>query len=1345
MGDEDLKKKKKIQGGHKGYVTRMIEKIQSLLDHFEPDVVNQLKTYRIALEEKLKILGGLDDEILGLLKEDQIEEEIEETGNFRESIHEMIVKIDEVLLAEVENISDKSNSNSHSEISNSLGLRVKTKLPKLSLKKFHGEAMLFSPFWDSFVSAVDENQTLSDVEKFNYLNNLVEGTAAAAIRGLPLTADNYEAAKNILKKRFEQPRGSMNILKKRFGQPQIIINAHMESLVKIAAVTSDSNLKRLRELYDQVEAHVRALQALGVESGSYGKLLIPILMEKLPTNLRLIISRCIDKQEWDLDVILRAFDSEIEARERCELIGKNSSEPAITPVKSNFGRFVKGRSAPSTASALVTQSGEKSVSCTYCRQKHPSARCTTITDTRARRNLLKQQGRCFICLRRSHLARNCPSNSTCHNCSGKHHVSICDFVKSTTAHQEGGSAISADRSDRREDQERKSLTTVYVDSNTSVLLQTAVGEVSSVNQPHTGLTVRILFDSGSQRSYITERARNKLSLSAMRTEKLLIKTFGCENEQLKECDVVQFYVKGLGLDSSTVQMTAHVVPLICSPLKDQAVQLAQESYEHLVDLELADCPTIGGSSEVDILIGNDIYWCFFTGDLKRGEIGPVAMKTTLGWVLSGPLPQELSSESEVNLTTCHTLRLDTSNPCSIIANEKNRDPLVEEMKKFWELESIGVLSNEASVHDKFLDTIHKRDSRYEVSLPWKEHHPLLPDNYEVAVSRLNSVLKRLKKDPELLAEYNRIIEEQSSKGIISEVDPNAEITVGRLHYLPHHPVIRKDKQTTKVRIVYDASAKSTGPSLNECLYAGPSLISDISDVLMRFRYHRVALSADIEKAFLMVGVAEPDRDVLRFLWVDDPTSEAPKIVVKRFNRVVFGVTSSPFLLNGTLRHHVTNYESEDPQFVNEFLNSLYVDDFNGGKVNDSEAFELYSKAKCRMRDGGFNLRKWISNSQKLMQWIDQEEGVPITESGKLAEEDQTYATTYLGIKGNAAEERKVLGLNWDIIRDTFIIRFDWLVRFAKELPSTKRSILRVVAKLYDPLGFMSPLFTAVKILFQDLCKSKTDWDEPICDELNFKYTKWLFDLMKVHSISIDRCYFLNVRDQVTSLQIHGFGDSSETAYAAVVYLRIETMQGISTQLVMSKTRVAPLKRSTIPRLELLAALILARLVVRVKEALQPVAQVNEVFCWTDSMTTLHWIKGIDKEYKQFVQNRVTEIRQLIPIESWNHCPGYENPADLPSRGMSAEALQESQIWWHGPPWLLEGKDEWPNLTVVTEMPSDYYDEMRSCDKPKNKLIRSTGLVVESRITSLSNVLEPDKFTNLQTSRTKTQKEGSSCW
>ena len=163
---------------------------------------------------------------------------------------------------------------------------------------------------------------------------------------------------------------------------------------------------------------------------------------------------------------------------------------------------------------------------------------------------------------------------------------------------------------------------------------------------------------------------------------------------------------------------------------------------------------------------------------------------------------------------------------------------MEKVKKFWEIESIGALPHEGTVHDKFLDTIRACDGRYEVSLPWKEQHILLPGNYPLAVSR------RLKGHPEMFAEYNHIIQEQSLQGIISDVDP--------LHYFPHHQVVREDKQTTKVRILYDASAKSTRPSLNDCLHAGLSLISDISDVLMRFRYHQIALAADIEKAFLMV-------------------------------------------------------------------------------------------------------------------------------------------------------------------------------------------------------------------------------------------------------------------------------------------------------------------------------------------------------------------------------------------------------------------------------------------------------------------------------------------------------------
>ena len=179
--------------------------------------------------------------------------------------------------------------------------------------------------------------------------------------------------------------------------------------------------------------------------------------------------------------------------------------------------------------------------------------------------------------------------------------------------------------------------------------------------------------------------------------------------------------------------------------------------------------------------------------------------------------------------------------------------------------------------------------------------------------------------------------------------------------------------------------------------------------------------SDIEKAFLMVQVAEPDRDVLRFLWVDDPNSDSPKVIVKRFNRVVFGVTSSPFLLNETVQHHIAKYATEDPQFAQDMLSSLYVDDFNGGKSNVSEAADLSRKTKSRMKDGNFNLRKWNSNSRELTELIKKEEQVD-KDIPKVSEEDETHARTNLGDKiVMETTERKVLGLIWNHFEDHFIL------------------------------------------------------------------------------------------------------------------------------------------------------------------------------------------------------------------------------------------------------------------------------------------------------------------------------------
>ena len=218
------------------------------------------------------------------------------------------------------------------------------------------------------------------------------------------------------------------------------------------------------------------------------------------------------------------------------------------------------------------------------------------------------------------------------------------------------------------------------------------------------------------------------------------------------------------------------------------------------------------------------------------------------------------------------------------------DALLDRVKHFWDLEASGITSNEHTVHEAFKQSITHDGERYTVHLPWREMHPALPDGYHLSKKRLESTFRILKKSPDILKEYDTVIQDQLKCGIVERVVSTNDIP-DKVHYLPHHPVIRQAKTTTKVRVVYDASAKTgSNPSLNECLHAGPSLLDSIPDILLCFRTNKVALVGDVEKAFLMVGITEADRDVLRFLWFDDAMAEAPTPVVLRFARVIFGVS-----------------------------------------------------------------------------------------------------------------------------------------------------------------------------------------------------------------------------------------------------------------------------------------------------------------------------------------------------------------------------------------------------------------------------------------------------------------------
>ena len=205
------------------------------------------------------------------------------------------------------------------------------------------------------------------------------------------------------------------------------------------------------------------------------------------------------------------------------------------------------------------------------------------------------------------------------------------------------------------------------------------------------------------------------------------------------------------------------------------------------------------------------------------------------------------------------------------------------------------------------------NGRYQVSLPWREYRETLPTNHELSLKRLHDFCAE---EPEVLAEYDKTLRDQLASGIVEHVEAGDVGELRRVHYLPHHAVIRRDKQTTRVRVVYDVSSSSSGPSLNNCLHTGPKYNQRILEILLRFRTYSVAIVANIEKAFLMTSVNPKDRDVLRFLWVTNPRLSL------KFTRIVFGISSSPFLLNATLQHHVTKYAEAQPTVVGKLLKSI---------------------------------------------------------------------------------------------------------------------------------------------------------------------------------------------------------------------------------------------------------------------------------------------------------------------------------------------------------------------------------------------------------------------------------------
>ncbi|GBO05613.1 hypothetical protein AVEN_94051-1 [Araneus ventricosus] len=464
--------------------------------------------------------------------------------------------------------------------------------------------------------------------------------------------------------------------------------------------------------------------------------------------------------------------------------------------------------------------------------------------------------------------------------------------------------------------------------------------------------------------------------------------------------------------------------------------------------------------------------------------------------------------------------------------------------------------------------------------------------------------------------------------------------------MPYRSVVRKDKSTTQVRLVFNCSSSKRGDlSINDYLEQGPNLNPSLLDVLLKFRIFKVVFCGDIEKAFLMIGIAEDDRRYLRFLW--NTNDKGKEYVVLQMNRVLFGSRCSPFLLRATIRYHVRKYLERYPDCVDMLDNALYADGLCYGAETVQEALSLSAGAVSILKDAGLHLRKLCTNSRELQSlWI------------------KNGLSNEVGFEQNC--KLKVLGLVWNLDEDCVGVDVTPLLNSLESMGNTKRSVLSTVARVFDPLGFISPFVVRVKKLVQEIWERGVDWDSKLPDDLRIQWEKWCCETGCLSEVRINRCYFSNWDRDAGGIEMHIFCDSSQVAYGAVAYFRV----------------------------------------------------VKRVVMWTDSEICLHWIKSSATEWKQFVSNRVVEIQDCVVPDRWFHCPGLENPADRLTRGVSAVSLKSDDLWWSGPRWLKSPRYDWPQQKF--RVPDEYMQVKRIV--VHTAIVKDDPLIDISRFGSLTRLL-----------------------
>uniref|UniRef100_A0A1I7V2F0 Integrase catalytic domain-containing protein n=2 Tax=Caenorhabditis tropicalis TaxID=1561998 RepID=A0A1I7V2F0_9PELO len=924
---------------------------------------------------------------------------------------------------------------------------------------------------------------------------------------------------------------------------------------------------------------------------------------------------------------------------------------------------VKVNLAQSGASYSPGQNGSaegyQQRTCHFCKSAEHSG-YTCPLSVAEREEAVKKRGRCFNCLSPKHRSRDCPSKGSCARCHKRHHTTICR-LQEKSQFGGAGTAKQEPKQEEKSDKEPFFRTTEVAtsESGPNRVVDPDSNLPFMVFKGKDGEDLLALVDCGASTTIVSTQTAARLKMPVVGEKVLHFKGFVADSRP-ESCTFYEVEVEDReGKLWSTACASYHRMNVRFTAPKFGPADVKFMREKGVGVEKLRRLEEFSGRP-IDMIIGNNIL-----GNIRQNQwslpSGRCVEETLLGLVIYPPVMEgelkpagqgRLSLERNQSQPVAYKISLEgiSSRKKREAANVKEDNWYLDELLEMsWRLELLGLEPPDKVSEKEVLDqelvehfrktAVRDKDNKIYVAFPFNGRERDLQDNAAVALKRLA---------------YDKIIQQQLESGIIEEVTEEMNRQEGPVFHIPHSAVFKESSNTTKLRIVFDASShKKNALALNECIYPGPSILQSIVGILVRSRLSKFIMSSDIEKAFHQVRIQPECRNVTRFLWVKDIRKEpvGDNIVVFRFTRLPFGITCSPFLLGISIQCYL---ELDQCPLNEKILESIYVDNVVVTTNKLEELQRLYPQLKGKFKRMHMNLREFACNDADVMETIPEEDRAP-------------------------SRINKFLGHEWNSESDTFGIK---LASPPTGIP-TKREVVAFQAKNYDPMGIISPLIVKTKILVTKMWELNVPWDTQIPEAVRPLWTEIVEDFQ-------DTMYTIP-RQVVESydfvkIELIMFSDASKDMFGTVGYLRFEyPNHHVEIRLVFSKCRIRPCNSTfTIPQLELMGAECAVNAAIMLVNELH--VKLDRVVFFTDNTCVLQWITNDvgNNLALRWAAGRVKKVRDRLTMledrklrPTIRYVPTDQNPADLTTRGCSTTELKSNELWHFGPAFLRKTEEHWP--------------------------------------------------------------------